>query len=414
MVLLRLAVLTVVMVIATGCASTAVRSTLNGESGTAGGVHYQLPLGRVKVAMRLGYAVAGDTLHFGGLDAAFREPVVAPDPSANYFLQYLPSAFSDDQLCLAIGDNGMLSSVQFAAADRSADIIQRVAESAALLAGGPAGRGPAIEYKAIGKPEIVFEIEPFVELTFDPASSSEIDRVQATLKDALRDRLDRVSRDSGIAKSALPKDFSAGIKKVAFTDVERRQIADSPGLFTFSITDSGARTSRAPASAPGVFFRTSTARTVKIKPIRGEEREQVVLLPDPSSTSWLPINRARFVKKTSALTLKDGALVVYEVNKPSEGFAVASLPLNIAGAVIETPARFFTVIGNSFRSETAMIKARAELVKAEAELEKVKQGQTASSPDGKDASATSIALGGPLNGPASPEWKLTCVKKDAK
>ena len=399
------------LVLVPGCASTAVQSTRAAPGAVAAaGVPYFLPMGRVRIDIRLGYVqVDDDTIGFGGLDAFILDPQVAADPEARYTLTYRPGVMSDDQLCFAIGPNGALSSVQFAAADRTGDVIQRLAETAAVVAGLPGGDlGDPFKLNVAGKLKVVYEDQPFVTLAFNPDSAEEIDGARVALRNALLARLAEVRADPALAKARLPEDFK--FKNFRFVEEERREITDNTlNLLRFEAAGAAPTTAVAPAKVGGVVFRMSTPRRISVKPAGGVEREAVVMLPDPSTTAWLPVDRARFVRKTTSLTLKDGALVAYEVNKPSEAYAVASLPLEVAGAVIETPARFFTSIGNSFRSQTGLLKARAELVKAEAELEKVKQGEAVQIAAGTDPKAAA-KIGSTIAAPVSPQWALTCTK----
>lgn len=400
----------VVLACAPGCTTTAVQSTFAKNGAAGAGVPYFLPVGRVRIDLRLGYVrLDDDTIGFGGLDAFILDPQSDADPGARYVLRYRPSALSDDQVCFAVGPNGSLSAVQFAAADRTADVVQRLAETAAVVAGLPGGDlGDPLRLNVTGRVKVVYEDKPFVTLSFNPDSSEEIDGARVTLRNALIARLQEVAGEPDLAKAHLPEKFA--FKSVRFAESEQREITDNTqSLFRFEAPGGPSARAPLPDKVGGVVFRMSAPRRVTFKPAGGVEREAVVILPDPSTTAWLPVDRARFVRKTTNLTLRDGALVAYEVNKPSEAYAVASLPLEVAGAVIETPARFFASIGNSFRSQSGLLRARADVVKAEAELEKVKQGEAIQIADAKDAKA-SAKIGSAIAAPASPQWSLGCTK----
>jgi hypothetical protein len=130
-------------------------------------------------------------------------------------------------------------------------------------------------------------------------------------------------------------------------------------------------------------------------------------MPDAASTRTLDIERTFAVAKSYRVALTNGVLTKFEVEKPSEGYAAATLPLDIAGAVIETPARFFTAIGKSMRSQTSALAAQAELLKAEIELEKVRRGEAGAVPAGAAASAGS-SFASQRNAPAAISPGVVC------
>ena len=123
-------------------------------------------------------------------------------------------------------------------------------------------------------------------------------------------------------------------------------------------------------------------------------------MPDVQTADWFSFSRAAFVRKDITLKLQGGAVKSVDLKKPSEALAVVSMPLNVAGAVIETPARFFTAIGKSFKSESAALNAQAELLKARAEFEKARAGKDATVPAGSGAAAENPAPAAPGAPPA--------------
>jgi len=86
--------------------------------------------------------------------------------------------------------------------------------------------------------------------------------------------------------------------------------------------------------------------------------ELTTAIPDPSRVAAIDINRYACVTAQTDITFKDGLLVDYSLNKPSELVGCLSIPLDIISTVISAPIDAIT-------GRKARVKAEADLLEAQ-------------------------------------------------
>lgn len=421
----RLAVAVISALAMGACASSAIKSqsVASLKDGYGGGLRYALPMGRLKVQVIAGYfyypAVPNKDPKKAlpaELELALMAPSIVgvekgPDPSAQYLLSLSPSAMSDDHFCIGLTETGLLKSVNIVTADRSADIVVKLAETVAVAVGGVPGVDAGLEnFDVAGSQRQdgieVWDKAPFVEVLIDPDNENEIKAAQSVIRNAFRARAESAKRNpSGVLKAS---DREIDAKAVKFRFASDRFGGDS----LISINGGHATTPVAPVGpASGIFYRVPVQRLFTVSPVAGlggKSQSTLAILPDRSSAASIEVTRGPLIRKGTRLVLTDGMLTLVDINKPSEGLAAASLPLNVAGAIIETPARFFTAIAAATKSETALLNAKAELLQAEAEILKVRQGEDGEVPAGA-AFSNSTAIASNPTAPAAFTSGLTCA-----
>ena len=391
-----------------GCQSASITSNQSLAGTQKTGIRYYLPTAYLQIPVRAGFIHRRDEIELALLDARVTHAEIQPDVSREYGLQYKPSAFADDHLCVSISAKGLLSSVQIVTADRSGDVLVRIAETAAVIASGgaippPEGAGFLEEGE-----ELIWDDEPFITIAFDPRNEKQRAFVQTAIKSALATKISAFKNRA--ARRAAAGSSTTGMRYKVAEDISEA-INSSIEIISVSLSESSLQTTApsAQTSGDGIFVRTSTPRLVSVSPILGPTRVSDMLIPDENSTSLVSLERAFAVRKSYDLVLADGVLTKFEVNKPSEALAVASLPLEVAGAVIEAPARFFTAISRSFQSKSAILKARADLIAAETEFEKVRSGENGSVPQVSPPSGEAPSLASNRTGPTEFTSGMTCT-----
>ncbi len=401
-----------------GCASGSLKSELLSDSNRdASGLRYSLPRGRVEVHVRLGYLYYppdknkknSEKVEIALLAPEIVGTVAVADPEATYLLELSASSLADDHFCISVGQNGLLQSVGVVNSDRTGDIVQKFAESLAAVWTFPGSMNMGHAYDP--RAEVwLWEETPFIKVRFDPDDRLETASMQKSVVEGLFRRVNAINQDVPAALKAAGLKHDSSLKAAPMS-AALRDASQAQNLI--SLVGGNDVQSAAPSKpVPGVYYRASIERIFAVGPpegVKGLKQESIQIMPDRKSTGWIAVTRAPMVRKQTTLALTNGTLTAVEINKPSEALAIASLPLNVAGAIIETPARFFTAIGKSFQSETAMIAAKADLLKAEAELEKLRQGNDAKIPAGKDFSG-STPLASSLNEPKAFNSGLTCGK----
>lgn len=388
-----------------GCQSAAVVTRAGPAAATQAGIPYFLPKGRLKVDVKAGYLKKGKSVELAFLDPTIAGAETAADSSREYTLEYRPSAFADDRLCVARGANGLLTSISLIATDRTSDVAVRLVELASLVATA-GGSSPLLPVGKLSEGEqaatIVWDKDPFISVAFDPDDPTEVEDMQAAIRSGLRShlqQLDAVNRANGVATAVSDK-----LKPLLENDAP---LVDVAGGRAVPVAGEPARASD--GSIRGVYFRSTVNRQFTLAPkVGGVTRSAAVQWPDAASTRTLDIERTFAVAKTYKVALQNGVLTKFEVEKPSEALAAATLPLDMAGAVIEVPARFFTAIGRSLKSETSALAAQAELLKAEIELEKVRRAEAGSVPAGAAASAATTTFASTRTAPGALTPAATC------
>jgi hypothetical protein len=401
---------------------------------TVSGLRYALPKGRLKMQVTAGFFYYPTMKKMkGALELAQLAPAIvgvvdAPDSDAQFFLKLNPSILSDDDFCIGVGENGLLSSVGVVTADRSADIVKKLAETAAVFFGGPpvpaggilsSGAGPR---RTNGIP--VWDKAPFVEVVFDPDSKIEVEAAQKTIAAALIARGEAARQNPSLTLASTREEIKAkNLVYEANPELLANMNSDKPYLVATTDLLRGKELNPysddrfpgvefdKPNPSAGVFYRVRSDRSFEVKPaggLQGRLQQSIAALPDKSSTGFIKVSRGALIRKETGLALKDGMLVSVHVNKPSEALAVVSLPLDVAGAVIETPARFFSSIAAATRSDTALLSAKAELLQAEVEFLKAAKGEEAKVPQGAAFPAASPGIASPLKPPAAFSSGLTC------
>lgn len=230
---------------------------------------------------------------------------MAPDPAYAFRVDPKHSIFRDDQHKIALTPSGLLSSTDIVAADRTADILAQFAVTAGYAAGF---RGPS--WSLLSETE-----KKNKDLAENLACSKAPDKVVAIVDLADDAEIDQFNKDVlclGIkidpvdAASTFPK----GLAKVE----------DAPTL-------------------PGIYYRPSVNATIRVSYCgegvcfgdNGWFLKDTLNVPLPQFGAISPVpQRSGFMTRTAYKnTFKDGILVNYDADRPSELLEVARTPVRL-------------------------------------------------------------------------------------
>lgn len=225
---------------------------------------------------------------------------MAPDPAYAFRVDPKHSIFRDDQHKIALTPSGLLTSTDIVAADRTADILAQIA----VVAGYAAGGG--------GRP--LFENDPPANQTDDPCAKAP-DKVVSIVDLADADERERFNADVQclgirIDLADEAEDYPKGLDSVS----------DAPRL-------------------AGIYYRPSVNATVRVSycanPVcLGEDGwflKDTLNVPLPQFGAISPVpQRSGFMTRTAYKnTFKDGILVNYDADRPSELLEVARTPVRL-------------------------------------------------------------------------------------
>lgn len=252
-----------------------------------------------------------------------------PDHSQRFVADYAHNILRDDDGKLSLTAEGLLSSSNIVAADRTGDILVE-------LAGAIAGFGTG-GIKPMGNNEVRTPqgdcdapVKKFV-YQFDPANDPTASSVNKELT------------DSGF------------------------------GVITLELKGSAA-----PATAPkeqdinaigrqgALFYRSAVPITVIIRQQGRPVDAAMAMIPQIGPISYVPVRSSAFVKTVDDVTFSNGAITAWNASRPSEVLEVVRLPIKLLKAVISVPAEILSLKVNlSDKDKALAVSQQAQIASQE-------------------------------------------------
>lgn len=338
----RIAVIAAFALPIAACAVVSSHNYVDPSAGDRAGVLYMLP----KAVLPVRLVDAGGTISIDVEDA-----LVIGDEQQTFILKYNHSVLSADNVKLGVDPKtNLLQSVDIKAEDKTGDIIKKVAATVLRP------EGSEVSGQLIMRAQI------------DPANSEEVDDLNRRLALATRAYVAQKQRECGlgiIKDTELSKactsyrNFLANVEpRVQVTPSALAEPAAAP-----------ARPPRGTNCSVGVCYRPGIPYRISVS-MGAQENAVTVLLPNRAPSIAIPLSRFALVTATHKVTLKDGMLEKVETDKPSEGLALASLPLDIVREVFSTASELVNLKIDLSGKEKALADARVAEIKARNELEK--------------------------------------------
>nr|WP_298690154.1 hypothetical protein [uncultured Dongia sp.] len=292
------------------------------------GIPYYLPQSVIKLNVSGSQKSASDPASYTfSLKLTGVEQVA--DPSQMYLLEIHTEDATDDDITIGTNTKGLLESAKAISTDRSADILKKVAETAAAVM-----QAETDLFDANGKAISCNPPPPFsVDWTFplDEAQMKEIKDGTVTFKtDAMAKAInDAVSEGINIRNPSIKiglklevldenKEFQARPSKWPSIDNPKHW---APGL-RFRVPKIGALTITMDSTTTADF---GSCKFAVHASINGERS----LILDPTQDYVFDMSRTPLVKSSISLTVKDGILTSATVTKDSPALAAVKLPLDL-------------------------------------------------------------------------------------
>jgi hypothetical protein len=243
------------------------------------------------------------------------------------------SPLSDDDITVEIGNDGLLTKITSIANDRTGDIIQAVVKAVY----SPLLRAAADETP----PPTLFEGE------FDPFDWQHASEINHLLMAKFR--------------SCIEVEIEPGVW--------------SPGCGRYSLSSTSRKAENVPvvdeltAPVQGIYYRRPILHRVHI--VAGGRTRSLTsqLFANTSPILRLDIDRTLFVKRETTIVFSQGSPTSVHVVKPSEGLAIAQLPLTVATAAIDAPIEGLTKRQALVTAETNYLDAQAGQIDAQTKLQ---------------------------------------------
>lgn len=289
-----------------------------------------------------------------------------PDPDAQLVASWEKSIARDDDVKLGVV-NGMLSSVDLTSTDQTAAILVSLAQGVAAFASGMALRPAAADKSLDARSARGASCPDFREsMRFDPTDAVAVCRAHQAIERASRGALEvRAGYGSwggpacSAAAAALPALPRAAEPGSGLYYRAPRQVTLAVGPAA-GFDPSAAEAGCAAAAAGGVAGSDPVTAATAV-------------VPDARRLFRLPVEAGTFAKATHKLTFKDGMPQEMYFASPSQLAAAASLPLNIAKAILEVPGSLIKLRVDYDTKAAESVKQQAELLRQQLELLKAQR-----------------------------------------
>jgi hypothetical protein len=220
-----------------------------------------------------------------------------PDPHHRFVVSHRPNLFSNDDIRVVVGKDGLLDLVEVTSEDKSVEVVRKLIEIGKNVARIAAQAGGA---RSTPEEEVIFKA------SLDPTSDIEVAKINQALRQV----------EGGPYEVRLTDRSPAGSKQVNST-----YAPDGTAGRAFE----------------GIVFRPALAYGLRLSRQSIVQEVATVLLPNEAEILHMPVNRSAFVKKVQKLDFNEGLLVEATLKKPSEALGAVEIPLEISRAILALP-----------------------------------------------------------------------------
>ncbi|MFT8718744.1 hypothetical protein [Acetobacter sp.] len=320
----------------------------------ASGLHYYLPMAYVPITITGGSSVAsGKEEGIASTDAdtyrvsiTVNPTVYVANPDEPLFLAWHHSGWTEDDIDLKVGSDGLLQNTNVISDDKTGDIAKKTVEilgEVAKLAGGVPTTRTLIVNQDKGKrincrlPSISKTVSFFPDEKYDLVS---IKRADSTQKIDIQLHPEKILSKTDVEKNTFLQEKHDGI-------VFRRPFI---ARYTLTVTPNPEAEQACGISAQKMSFSA--------------------LVPDRSPDGLFreEVSRKTLVKRTTNLAISNGMLSEVKLNSPSNILAYVSLPVDLLKAIAAIPASVLTFRIEQIEAAKGVTAAEATAIEAQIDL----------------------------------------------
>ena len=305
------------------------------------------------------------------------------DPDARYVANLNHWISRDDEMKITVKD-GLLTSANSISTDRTKDIILELVKGVTAFVRPPS---PFRALAATGaKPQPKPECKEFlITLDFDPTDSTPPLSGNNLPPDG--------RRSARWATKVLSESTYGAVQLDVGPSTSQRSAGPGTTNALIPAPSTGTTSQGKGTGLPGLAYRMLSPYWINVVISDGagcslgsppQIQTTTFLLPDPSQTFVLPSEAGAFTKSVSTHGFKNGIPTDFSTNRPSELLAIASLPLDIARAIISVPTDLIKLKVDYNNEAEALVKAKAgiadnqlKLLKSQYDLDKAIKDQEA-------------------------------------
>ncbi|MEL6134788.1 MAG: hypothetical protein AAFR59_15610, partial [Bacteroidota bacterium] len=249
----------------------------------------------------------------GGGQMTINGTEYVPDPQHQYFFQYRPSPFTDDDITICYGENGFLSKVHTIVDDQTDDFVSRIFDVGEALVAGPLTNSRVV-------PLFAGKIDPF-----------------------------NPEHQQAINSQLQPKGFTFEAKILG--DDKRQGVNPQT------------------VSKTGIFVKPRAIAELSITSSAGK-RVKHIHVPHPHLLEMIEIPSAPFVKTEFELEFDaHGYPTIVKIKKPSSALAFVDLPLKIIRAVLALPGQLVQMRINIDNTRATSLQSKYQYDQKRLEIE---------------------------------------------
>ena len=296
-----------------------------------------------------------------------------PDHRMRFAANFAHNILRDDDGKLSVTSDGLLTSSNVAAADRTGDII---VELAGTIAGFGHSGISILNTGTKSVPDCSEAPGKFI-YQFDPADFAEVNSRLIKAKFPLQLDLKGVEQQGPACLNPAQDDT-----KVKTVDRLARCASETIG---------------AAGGKGALFYRSAVPVTVIVEQCeiaadgsvdcsnKVPVEASLVLIPQLGPISYIPMRSSAFVKTVDDVTFSNGSIVSWNASRPSEALEVVRLPVRILSAIVSVPAQILSLRVDVSDKEKALAATQQAQIEAQAKLAKLKACVTTAEQAGTSA-----------------------------
>jgi len=301
-----------------------------------------------------------------------------PDHDMRFAADFSHNVLRDDDGKLAVTADGLLTSSNVVAADRTGDIIVELAGAVAGFAKGGGSLRPSFALPPQAALDCGAAATKFV-YQFDPVDFADANAELRKAKFPIELDLQNMRSEGPSCLSAVAGE-SETQRGTRLANCAKATIGTAGGkgaLFYRSAVPVTAIIRQCDLAADG------TVDCTQARPIEAA----LVLIPQLGPVSYIPMRSSAFVKTVDDVTFSDGSITAWNATRPSEALEVVRLPVRILTAIISVPAQIFSLRVDLSDKTKALAASQQAQISAQEKLTALKACLAIAERDGSGADA---------------------------
>lgn len=299
-------------------------------------------------------------------DAKIELLPAVPDHKMRFTAQFAHNVLRDDDWKLSVSADGLLTSSNVIAADRTGDIIVELAGAIA----GFGTSGLSVLKVAEDNKSVVNCDAPAVKFVyqFDPVDSPESDS----------------SINGKLVNAGFPLKLTLKGNVQEGPSCHTPPAEESPAAAVLRLSNGQCEVIGQEGKAGALFYRSAVPVTVIIEQCSIEAAGTIdcnnsrpvdaalVLIPQLGPISYIPMRSSAFVRTVNDVTFSNGSITSWNATRPSEALEVVRLPVRVLTSIISVPAQILSLRVNVSDKDKALAVSQQGQIAARLKLEGLK------------------------------------------